>query len=142
MKQEEGKEYCLLTCLLGEQRRKQTAECMRENQRTCCLNGRMDTVVECRELAELAMESTWSCPRQGTGLSDSLGWGQSGKGFCHSPLGNSVGGSVLCHIVCSQCCKLAQQAYSGVRDKSKEVSVQRQRWDTGLGQTVVIMNHR
>lgn len=96
------------------------------------LHGRMDTVVECRELSLMVVESTWSCPRQGRGLSDSLGWG-SGRGFCRSPLGNSVGGNVLCHIVCSQCCKLAQQPYSGVRDKSREVSVQRQRWDIGLG---------
>lgn len=43
-------------------------------------------------------------------------------------MGKSVGGGVLCHIVCSQCCKLAQEAYSGVGDKSREVSDQRQRW--------------
>lgn len=58
------------------------------------------------------------------GLSDNLGEGWSGRGFCRSLLGNSVGGRVLCHKVCSQCCKLAQQAYSGVKDKSREVSVQ------------------
>lgn len=74
------------------------------------------------------LESTWWCPSQGTGLSDSLGGGRSGGGFCHTPRGNSVGGRVLCHIVCSQCCKLAREAYSGVRDKSREVSVQTQRW--------------
>lgn len=36
---------------------------------------------------------------------------------------------MLYHIVCSQCCKLALDSYSEVRDKSKQVSDQRPRWE-------------
>lgn len=98
------------------------------------------TVVQCRVV--VVVQSTWWRPSQGTGLSDSLGGGRSGGCFCHTPLGNSVGGRVLCHIVCSQCCKLAQEAYSGVRDKSRGVSVQRGRWDKWARDTHIAERQR
>ena len=94
----------------------------------------------------VVVESTWWSPTQGTGLSESLGGGLSGGGFFRTPLGNSVGGRVLCHKVCSQCCKLAQEAYSRVRDKSRVVSAHRQRWGWRSGKNkadvVTQMNDR
>lgn len=82
-----------------------------------------DAAAEHRAVNMVMVKSTWWC--QGTGLSDSLGGGQSGGGFCHTPLGCSVRRRVVCHIVCSQCCKLVQEAYNKVRDKNREISVHR-----------------
>lgn len=66
-------------------------------------------------------ESTWRCLSQGTGLSDSWGGGWSGGGFCCTQRGNSVWGKVLCHKVCSQCCKLARESYSGVKTRAERL---------------------
>lgn len=109
-------------------------------------HGMISTVAEHQVMVMAVVESTCWSPTQGTGLSESLGGGLSGGGFCRTPLGNSVGGRVLCHKVCSQCCKLAQEAYSRVRDKSREVSAHRQRWGWRSGKNkanvVTQMNDR
>lgn len=65
------------------------------------------------------VKSTWWSQSQGTGLSDSWGGGRNGAGFCHTALGSSVGGKVVCHLICLQCCKPVQAAYGRVRDKSR-----------------------
>lgn len=84
-----------------------------------------------RSVAIMVAENTWRCLSQGTGLSDSWGGGWCGGGFCCTPMGNSVWGRVLCHKVCSQCCKLARESYSGVKTRAEKVSDQTLRW-TGV----------
>lgn len=85
-----------------------------------------------RSVAIMVAENTWRCLSQGTGLSDSWGGGWCGGGFCCTPMGNSVWGRVLCHKVCSQCCKLARESYSGVKTRAEKVSDRTLRW-TGCG---------
>lgn len=74
-----------------------------------------------RQVVSMVAENTWRCLSQGTGLSDSWGGGWSGGGFCCTQMGNSVWGRVLCHKVCSQCCKLARESYSGVKTRAERL---------------------